>query len=417
MREMKEKNRSVLAVLAGLLLVGMFLVPAVSAESEQKGIMSVPSADDAKCVTPPEFQPTILDKLSIKPAVSEARVNTQSVEFIGAIYSSSWIDQHDQSSTPGQIMISIPADHILTKTVSSGSTAPVPEELADLIVGADGGSILVLWSPKDLIDFQTNGSSTIIQFPKDFLLEYPNISQFKEDIMAYADEVKDTEEDNSLYSAMNPTELASRSLYQERAQYSRDSSYTVTGVTGIIDPYSYSNNGRSFTSYHEIEIYLNGRDNTAEFISHIRDDGSYRYWVVIWDDGDYYTMLDKTTNSLPYMEYYLYLENGVYWFHLRNPNTGAWETSSYDDSDNPATRVDWLMGSTELYLDSGTESFRVETRPIREDWTRTSDGSWYRPRDTFDWYTYTPNEQYVSISAHWTSDDRIETTHVGGSSI
>lgn len=117
------------------------------------------------------------------------------------------------------------------------------------------------------------------------------------------------------------------------------------------------------------------------------------------------------------MEYYFYLENGVYWFHLRNPNSGAWETSSYNNPEYPATRVDYLIGSTELYLDSGIEFFRVETRPIRIDWTRTSEELWYRPLTTFDWFTYTPNEQYVSISAQWTSDGRIETTHVGGSSI
>ncbi|MEA2034287.1 MAG: hypothetical protein U9N40_02165 [Euryarchaeota archaeon] len=412
-----EMGMRALSLLLVIALVGAIFVPAVSAENEQEDVISVSTVEDVKCVTPPEFQPSILDKLLLKPVVSELRVNKQSVEFIGAIYSSSWIEQHDQSPASDQIVISLPEDHILTKTVSSGSTVPVPEELADLIVGADDESILVLWVPKDLIYSKKNGSNVTIQFPKELLLEYPDISQFNVDIMADADEVMDTEEDKSLSSAMNPAELASRTLYQERAQYTRDSSYTVTGVTGILDPYSYSNNGRSFTSYHEIEIYLNGQDNTAEFISHILDDGSYRYWAVIWDDGDYYTMLDKTTNSLPYMEYYLYLEDGVYWFHLRNPNTGAWETNSYDDTDNPATRVDWLMGSTELYLDSGTGSFRVETCPIREDWTRTSDGSWYRPRKTFDWYTYTSNEQYVSISACWTSDDRIQTIHVGGSSV
>lgn len=44
-REMKGKNRSVLAVLAGLLLVGMFLVPAASAGSEQTDSHGVNSED------------------------------------------------------------------------------------------------------------------------------------------------------------------------------------------------------------------------------------------------------------------------------------------------------------------------------------------------------------------------------------
>jgi len=413
---MEKKSRRALAILIGFILIGMSIVSVAIATSEQTDGISVSTPDDVKNVTPPAFQPSILDKILIKPATSKYRVNTQSIDFIGTAFSSSWIDQHDQSPTSNQITITLPEDHILKKTVSSGSTVPIPEELANMIVGNDDGSILVLWAPKDLIQFGKNGSNVTIQFPKDLLCNYSGIAQFKNDIKTYLSEVTDTKDD-TLSSAMDPAVLASRSLYKKRAQYVRDSAYTVTGVTGILDPYSYSNNGRSFTSYHEIEIYLNGQNNTAEFISNIRDDGDYRYWVVIWDEGTYYTMLDKTTNSLPYMEYYFYLENGVYWFHLRDPNSGAWDTSSYDDTDDPATRVDWLMGSTELYLDSGTGDFRVETRPIREDWTRTSDGSWYRPRTTFDWYTYTPNEQYVSISAQWTSDDRIETTHVGGSSV
>jgi hypothetical protein len=52
-REMKEKNRSVLAVLAGLLLVGMFLVPAVSAGSEQtdsNGVNSVKLIDAGRLI-------------------------------------------------------------------------------------------------------------------------------------------------------------------------------------------------------------------------------------------------------------------------------------------------------------------------------------------------------------------------------
>lgn len=415
---MEEKSRIALAFLAGILLVGMLLAPVASAESESEDVVYVPTAEGVERVTPPEFQPNILDKLLIKPSISESRTNAHSIEFVGAAFSPSWIDRYDQDPRSDQIEISLSEDHILTKTISSGSTAPVPAELADLLVGTAGEeAILVLWVPKDLIYLGKDGNNVTIKIPKGILLKYPDVSQFKENISAYADEVMDTDEGIILSSAMNPAVLASSTLYQERAQYSRNAAYAVTGVTGMLAPYSYSNNGRSFTSYHEIEIYLNGQGNIAEFISHIHDDGRYRYWVVIWDDGTYYTMLDKTTNGPPYMEYYLYLESGVYWFHLRNPNTGAWETSSYDDSDNPATHVNWLMGSTELYLGSGTEDFRVETRPIKEDWTRILDGSWYEPRTTFSWYKYTPDEQYVSISAQWTGDGRIETTHVGGSSV
>jgi len=84
---------------------------------------------------------------------------------------------------------------------------------------------------------------------------------------------------------------------------------------------------------------------------------------------------------------------------------------------SPLTARRSPLVSTELYLDSGTEDFRVEMRPIREDWTRILDGSWYESRTTFSWYNYTPDEQFVSISAQWTGDGRIETTHVGGSSV
>ncbi|QSZ68269.1 hypothetical protein RJ40_12575 [Methanofollis aquaemaris] len=45
MRKMERKSKSALAVFAGLLLVGMFLVPAVSAESEQTDSIGVKSVE------------------------------------------------------------------------------------------------------------------------------------------------------------------------------------------------------------------------------------------------------------------------------------------------------------------------------------------------------------------------------------
>lgn len=253
----------------------------VSVANEYKDEIDVSLSDEVKVVTSPAFQPSILDKLLIKPATSDLRVNTKYVEFIGAVFSPSWIENNDQSSISDQIIISLPENHTIIKTVSSGSTAPVPEELANLILGDDSGSILVLWGPKDLLRFEKTNNNITIHFCKDLLLDYSDIIHFKNSIKSYTEDVVDTTEDDIISSAMNHSILPSRSLYQKRAQYNRDSSYAVTGVTGIIAPYSYSNNGRSFTSFHEIEIYLNEQSNTAEFISHIHDDGRYRYWTVI----------------------------------------------------------------------------------------------------------------------------------------
>lgn len=384
--------------------------------------------ENSQEITFPEFLPTILDKVNVKPEISKLCVNTGSTEFIGAIFTQTQINRADQNPDPDLITISLPKDQILIKDIPAGSITSIPTELDIFTKSGDVRSatevtetygikpVLILWMPKELIDPVTTGNNFTITFPKDFLIKCQDYHQFKKKA---EEEIVDiiANEKVEIDSEFNPVTLSNSIFYQERAVYKRDSSYSVKGVTGILGPYSYRNDASTFTSYHEIEIYLNGRDNTAEFISHIRDDGSQRYWAVIWDDGSYYTMLDVTVDDIPYYEYYFFIADDIYWFYFRNPVTGTYTINNYDDSDDPATGINWLMASTELYLNSKTGYFKVQTKPIREDWTLTSNDDWYSPAVTFDWDHLSQSEKYVAVSSQLLRDGRIQTTHIGGSSV
>jgi len=121
------------------------------------------------------------------------------------------------------------------------------------------------------------------------------------------------------------------------------------------------------------------------------------------------------TGTLQPIEYRLYMSGGVYDLWLKDTSTETWYHNSYDDSDNPSTRVDWLTGSTEVDTVGGiSEYFRTETNPIRDDWTY-ADGVWHRPGTTFNWNSYSPDQQYVYINAWWDNSDRINTRHIAGS--
>ncbi|KUL01027.1 MAG: hypothetical protein XE11_2267 [Methanomicrobiales archaeon 53_19] len=97
------------------------------------------------------------------------------------------------------------------------------------------------------------------------------------------------------------------------------------------------------------------------------------------------------------------------WF--QDQSTDQWYYYSYDDTDNPATAVDWLMGSSELYIYGGVQHyFEAIAYPILDEWTRRSDGTWYSPGQTFDFIRYSDDQPYVHVST-WLSSDKIYSYH------
>ena len=72
------------------------------------------------------------------------------------------------------------------------------------------------------------------------------------------------------------------------------------------------------------------------------------------------------------------------------------------------------MGSTEVDTVGGVSNyFKTETNPIRDESTY-SGSSWYSPQTTFDWNSYTSDDQYVYINAWFDSSGYLNTQHIAG---
>jgi hypothetical protein len=360
----------------------------------------------------PAFQPSIRDKLSYegKLRLMENLTSTPPLpesDLARIIASEAWFLQNDEDARPDMVKMTFPADW-LNKTEVSGNEP-----------------IVLLRIPKKMLELDdTNEDPDLltIAYPINMFGFYTNISVMDKG-RASSEKVSASTNFQPSVSNLVSTESAGVKAieYQERAWYHRDSSYTAIRVTGLIDPHSYSNQGETFRNYNEREIYLNRSGDIAEFISDFTDSGNAYVWVAIYDEGSWVTpwnwLLVNVTESLQPIEYYFYMNSGVYDIWLKNTSSGTWYYKSYDDKDNPATYIDWLTGSTELDTIGGiSKSFRVETNPIRDDWTYAG-GNWYRPKTTFSWHSYSPNQQYVYINAWWDGSDRINTQHVAGSSI
>jgi hypothetical protein len=268
-----------------------------------------------------------------------------------------------------------------------------------------------------------------LTLPQDLLMNYNDVNEAQRSIASSGSDNLQIDSDTI---PAGETQLSSRAVtasdFQERSWYiDSNCADQINGVTGKIYPLGSYNNGESYFSYHEMEIYLSRSPYTStpdavEFISYHRTDNQKRAFVAMWDEGTSYTMLDIDVTTKTYVEYYFYIENSagwVYWMHFRDPATGTWYTASYNDSDNPSYYVRDLRGSTELLSLQHVPplySFNTETSPIRVDWTRTTSG-WLTPSQTVTWNYYTANQQYVDTWAYWNSNNGIDTVHYCGSGV
>ena len=198
----------------------------------------------------------------------------------------------------------------------------------------------------------------------------------------------------------------------ERAIFHVDDTYRIYQGFGHVKPTESSNNGESFTSYHEREIYLNDND-TIEFISHIYDDGRVFVWTSILDEGVWVQGWDfgEQVNIGDDVEYSYTISNGKYTLYLKDPDTGQWYAKTYDDTDDPSDHVDWFMGSTELTYDVLDKEFKTETW-IRDDWYWDTAGNVHRPWDVIDWWYTTPDEPNVEVTVYTDSYNRLYTQHI-----
>lgn len=203
--------------------------------------------------------------------------------------------------------------------------------------------------------------------------------------------------------------------YVERDWFASNSGTQVNGLRGYIHPGSIYNYGGDFVNYNEHEIFLNNND-LIEFISsfYMTPNGwSSDVKVAIFDNnGDGQTLLQINYGNAPQTTYYeLYMDNGIYTIKLTNTLTGQVYSTTYNDVDNPSTKIGSIAGSTEVYWynDGQGTFYSIYPTKIALYWVREN-GNWYRPNTKF---TYSSGDNYphVDTQYEWKSDGSLETTH------
>src|SRR5208337_450097 len=246
------------------------------------------------------------------------------------------------------------------------------------------GSVVILWAPKEILSIATSGEYTTIKAPERILLHYKSQDESFASVKKSAHENLLISHDSypagvpmkSLQQTATTQDFAERSWY-----YDANCAHQVTGAQGVIDPSTSSNNGESYFSYHEMEIYLERDTDCIEFVSYHRTDGQIRIFVSMHDDGYLSTPIDIDATNLPYMNYYLSID-APYWYttRLQNPLTGTWYTNTWTDSDNFSRYIKSLRGSSELLSLQHVPpiySFHTATSPISVDSVRNlATGNW-----------------------------------------
>lgn len=418
-----KKGMQALSLLMILVLSVAVIVPIVSAVDptipnvpEEKKYNETASMVEESSTDLPDFQPNIMDKLSYEEEKECMKTLTPTPplpesEIAQLIVSEAWLLQNDEDKRSEIVRITIPESWL--------KDSPVNEKEA----------IVLLRVPKKMLKLDNknaNPNEITLSYPIEMFKFYSNIDEMEMDRNCKDNEISSMNDQlsTSMSGTSNLYNLKSGNTKDinryARAWYYGNRSFNVVTVTGSIDPTSYSNQGETFRNYNEREIYLDRDGDIIEFISDFTDSGNSYVWTAIYDEDSWVTpwnwLLVNVTGTLQQIEYRLYMDDGYYDLWLRDTSTDTWYQNSYNDRDNPATRVNWLVGSTEVdTVGSISEYFKTETNPIRDDWTYAN-GDWHSPQITFNWNGYDPaDDQYVYIRAWWDGSGRINTRHIAGS--
>lgn len=406
-------------ILLAVLLAGMAMVPCVSAEPTD-GTMSVMTTQQNSEMIPavtlqklPVFQPGINDKLSYDEEQSLIKNYTPSSpvpeeDMVEVLFSKTWILQNDSDPRQDTIQLTFPETWLKKAEVQDDEyivMLRVPRRMLELDNVSKDPRLISVSYP----EYMFEGFSNRIEKNK----KIQEQQKAADTILHHS--VKTTSSLGQNNQQKSGTKAIDR---QVRAWYHRDTGYSVSKVIGSIDPTSYSNSGESFRNYNEREIYLDRSGDIIEFISDFTDTGGEYVWVAVYDEGTWSTAWNwlniDVTGTLQRIDYRFYINSGVYNLFLQDTSSGLWYSKSYTDTDNPSTRVNWLVGSTEVDTEGGISNyFRTETNPIRDDSTYVG-SSWESPQTTFDFNTVTSDEQYVYINAGFDGSGRLATQHIAG---
>jgi len=407
---MKEMSR-IGALFMALLLMSIAFVATVSAD-EKLNITPENTQKSPKLAITPDFGH---QEIVLSPPLNES-------ELISIVFPEAWLLENDENKDPRLIRILFPASQLNNLQVNTEEHAGylAPREIRN------DEKVVLLQMPKTMFRFfNKNPDNITIDYPLEYFTFYPNINEMyndknkkvKSNLSNQVDNVFSQQAEHFLPFTQQST-LATE-FYGEWVQYYRKTAYanSIMYVAGSINPYSFSNEGQDNTIYQEREIYLNRDGDIIELTLFYRDDSKIFLSVPIYDEHELMwnttsTWIDAT--SMHSYDYYVFIGDGIYEIDIYDTVDQIWYSHSYDDTDNPATAIDWLMGSSELYMDGvPTHQFEAITNPIRDEWI--NDGTWHTPEETFDYVRNTENKNYVSISGWWDSNGRLRTMHVAGS--
>ena len=419
--------RKLSIVLLALLLAAMAMVPMVSA-AEERSNREV--SGTTQPVIDPNYNPVqygIADEPPFAKVTVNPNDNKGQIEFVYALVSKDWLNTNGLIDKADTVTFSIPTGQVHFVTNKAGTPAHVPTDFLNESTALADESISVLWAPTNVVHVQKNQDFVTISCPRNMLLNFKNMKETESVLLSAKSEnlqipevpldsaIDQTKLKVSLLASVNPAERKDYTDYFNL--------HSINGVTGMMQPASFSNSGESFTSYHEIELYLQQSTDAVEYIVYQRSDGRVIDFVSVHDDYALSSPLSMDVTGLStYLEWYFYIESGPVWYmHFRNPISGTWYNAWHTDTVNLSNRVTKITPSTELTLnDPPANYFYTLTSPFRVDWTRTaglSGNEWHYPIDTTSAGSNPTNNQYVQLTSNWDGSGRIVYSQACGSSV
>ena len=397
-QEEKMKPMKYGVILMALLLAAMIMVPMVSAAEQ------IAQDNSQQTVSiPTRVQYGVLDEPPFANVTVNPDDNKQQIEFVYVLVQQKWLDTQGSIDKNGSITFTVPSSDVHILENQAGIPAHVPTNYINAVAISADEPVSVLWTPTAVIKLTKNNTTITITCPEQMFLKFNNITETKIQLEAA--------KKNNLQISGVPRELGvnvsklkvsplTSASPAERRWYTATGT-NINGVTGIMQPAGFSNPGQSFTSYHEMELYLQQSTDAVEFIVYHHSDGRIIDFVSVHDDYALSSPLTMNVTSLStYLEWYFYIQSGNVWsLNFRNPIDGTWYTATHTDTVNISNYVAYITPSTELYLDSAppTSPFYTKTSPFRVDWTRITSGFSLSPQQTTTQGAAPTNNQYVQL--------------------
>jgi len=394
--------RKTIIVLLALLLVGVAMVPMVSA-GKDAAIKADKEHPTTGMITPLFDQSEII----LKEPVNES-------EIVSFVFPEEWLNR--QKTTSDTVSITIPRSQLMTSKLSEGSGIEVDTNQA--IEKTERVALLQI--PKELLEQENkpNSDEITLDYPLTYYSFYPDMAELTkateqrkmERISKQHLEIVRNPDKKTVSTGMSPRVST---LYAEWDLWKRSSpSYTPVALRGDMKPDTFSNNGQSTAIYHETEIHLNRADDTVELLLWYCDDGHIWLSAPIYDEGVLkwgtggtgMKWIDITSKNRVNYEFYVNA-NGQYSINFYNTGTGIWYTFNYNDSDNPSTYINRIVPSTELTTDTVTHSFDSITNTMKAYETKDSGNpNWIGTCQRFSHDYFTGNANYVLLNAYKIGD-------------